>query len=106
MHLDETLSWPFFDDGHRRFAESLSRWADATLGALPHDDVDAACRARVKAAAHGNMTGAGFTTRYPSMKDRDCVSIVSVATSLTTARSSTQSRAGGWERLSPATDGT
>ena len=41
MHLDETLSWPFFDDGHRRFAESLSRWADATLGALPHDDVDA-----------------------------------------------------------------
>ena len=49
MHLDETLSWPFFDDGHRRFAESLSRWADATLPTLPHDDVDAACRARVKA---------------------------------------------------------
>jgi acyl-CoA dehydrogenase len=49
MHLDETLSWPFFDDGHRRFAEKLARWADATLPALPHDDVDAACRARVKA---------------------------------------------------------
>jgi acyl-CoA dehydrogenase len=49
MHLDETLSWPFFDDGHRRFAEALSRWADATLPTLPHDDVDAACRARVKA---------------------------------------------------------
>jgi acyl-CoA dehydrogenase len=49
MHLDETLSWPFFDDGHRRFAEALTRWADATLPALPHDDVDAACRARVKA---------------------------------------------------------
>jgi acyl-CoA dehydrogenase len=49
MHLDETLSWPFFDDGHRRFGESLSRWADATLPTLPHDDVDAACRARVKA---------------------------------------------------------
>ena len=49
MDLDETLSWPFFDDGHRRFAESLSRWADATLASLPHDDVDAACRARVKA---------------------------------------------------------
>ena len=31
MHLDETLSWPFFDDGHRRFAEALARWADATL---------------------------------------------------------------------------
>jgi len=55
MHLDETLSWPFFDDGHRRFAESLSRWADATLPALPHDDVDAACRARVAA-----LGAAGF----------------------------------------------
>ena len=49
MGIDETLSWPFFDDGHRRFAESLARWADAMLSSLPHDDVDAACRARVKA---------------------------------------------------------
>ena len=49
MVLDETLSWPFFDDSHRRFAERLTRWADATLPSLPHDDVDAACRARVKA---------------------------------------------------------
>ncbi|HKA78443.1 MAG TPA: acyl-CoA dehydrogenase family protein [Xanthobacteraceae bacterium] len=49
MSLDETLSWPFFDDNHRRFAEALARWADATLPSLPHDDVDAACRARVKA---------------------------------------------------------
>ena len=49
MDLDETLSWPFFDDGHRRFAQALARWADATLPALPHDDVDAACRARVEA---------------------------------------------------------
>ena len=23
MDLDETLSWPFFDDGHRRFAQAL-----------------------------------------------------------------------------------
>jgi acyl-CoA dehydrogenase len=49
MGLDETLTWPFFDSGHRRFAEMLAGWADATLPALPHDDVDAACRARVKA---------------------------------------------------------
>ena len=27
----------------------MSRWADAKLPSLPHDDVDAACRARVKA---------------------------------------------------------
>jgi len=55
MSLDDTLSWPFFDDGHRRFAEALARWADATLPKLPHDDVDAACRARVKALAEAGF---------------------------------------------------
>ena len=49
MSLAETLSWPFFEAHHRRFADELARWADATLPGLPHDDVDAACRARVAA---------------------------------------------------------
>jgi len=49
MALDDTLALPFFDGGHRRFADELSRWAAAKLHALPHHDVDAACRARVKA---------------------------------------------------------
>jgi len=49
MGLEETLSWPFFDDGHRRFAAALAHFADTTLAGLPHADVDAACRARVKA---------------------------------------------------------
>src|SRR6266704_3202167 len=49
MSLAETLSWPFFEEQHRRFADALARWADATLPSLPHDDVDEACRARVKA---------------------------------------------------------
>jgi acyl-CoA dehydrogenase len=47
--LDETLTWPFFEQSHRAFARELARWADATLPALPHADVDAACRARVRA---------------------------------------------------------
>jgi acyl-CoA dehydrogenase len=47
--LEETLSWPFFDDGHRHFAEALTRWADSNLPSLQHEDIDAACRARVKA---------------------------------------------------------
>jgi acyl-CoA dehydrogenase len=55
MSLDDTLSWPFFDDGHRRFAQALARWADATLPKLPHDDVDAACRARVAALAEAGF---------------------------------------------------
>ncbi len=55
MALDDTLALPFFDDGHRRFAEELSRWADAKLPSLPHDDVDAACRARVKALGEAGL---------------------------------------------------
>ena len=49
MSLAGTLALPWFDDAHRRFADDIARWADAKLHALPHDDVDAACRARVKA---------------------------------------------------------
>src|SRR5262249_24993944 len=55
MSLEETLSWPFFDDGHRRFAQALARWADVTLTTLPHEDLDAACRARVKALGEGGF---------------------------------------------------
>jgi acyl-CoA dehydrogenase len=53
----DTLSWPFFDDAHRRFAADLARWAESALPALPHgeDDVDAACRARVAALAEGGF---------------------------------------------------
>ena len=57
MSLAETLSWPFFNDGHRAYAEKLSRWAADNLHKLPHDDVDEACRARVKALGE-----AGFLT--------------------------------------------
>ena len=53
MTIEETLTWPFFDEKHRAFAAALARWADATLPGLPHgehsDAVDAACRSRVKA---------------------------------------------------------
>jgi acyl-CoA dehydrogenase len=70
MHLDETLSWPFFDDGHRRFAESLSRWADATLPTLPHDDVDAACRARVTALGAAGFLKAVVAAEHGGLNPR------------------------------------
>ncbi len=72
--LAETLGWPFFDERHRAFAADLSAWARQTLKDLPHDDVDAACRARVAAlgkagflrptvpAAYSGLT-AGFDVR-------------------------------------------
>jgi acyl-CoA dehydrogenase len=53
--LTDTLALPFFNDDHRRFAEALESWADAKLPPLPHDDVDAACRARVKAMGEAGL---------------------------------------------------
>jgi acyl-CoA dehydrogenase len=61
--LSETLAWPFFDDHHRSFARHLSAWADATLRSLPHDDVDAACRARVAALGQAGFLEAAVPTK-------------------------------------------
>jgi acyl-CoA dehydrogenase len=55
MSLAETLTLPFFDEDHRRFAEALFRWADAMLPSLPHDDVEEACRARVAALGEAGL---------------------------------------------------
>jgi acyl-CoA dehydrogenase len=49
MTTPDSLALPFFEEAHRSFADALGRWADARLAALPNDDVDAACRARVRA---------------------------------------------------------
>jgi acyl-CoA dehydrogenase len=70
MTLATTLALPFFDDGHRAFAEKLSRWADATLGSLPHDDVDAACRARVKALGEAGWLKAVVPAEYGGLHTR------------------------------------
>jgi acyl-CoA dehydrogenase len=70
MSLEETLSWPFFDDGHRRFAEALTRFADSALGSLPHDDVDAACRARVKALGEAGFLKAVVPAEHGGLHRR------------------------------------
>ena len=62
--LQSTLALPFFDDDHRRFAQALARWADAKLPDLPHDDVDAACRARVAALGEAGLLKAVVTTEH------------------------------------------
>ncbi len=67
--LDETIRWPFFDDTHRRFAADLSRWADATIPSLPHDDVDAACRARVRALGEAKFLDAVVPRAYGGSHD-------------------------------------
>jgi len=69
--LGDTLSWPFFDDAHRRFASDLARWADATLPPLPHGepDVDAACRARVTALGDAGFLAPAVPKAYGGMHD-------------------------------------
>ena len=62
--LGDTLDWPFFEDHHREFAQRLSAWADATLPGLPHDDVDEACRARVKALGAAGFLRAAVPAEY------------------------------------------
>src|SRR5262249_662548 len=72
--LFETLSLPFFNDDHRRFADALGRWADAMLPALPHRDVDEACRARVAALGAAGLLKAVVPLAhgglYPSLDVR------------------------------------
>lgn len=47
------LTWPFFEDRHRRLAADLDAWATKSLASIDHRDVDAACRALVKALGAG-----------------------------------------------------
>ena len=50
MADNQFLSWPFFEDRHRKLAAELSRWAEATVPQLlDHDDVDGSCRRLVQA---------------------------------------------------------
>lgn len=70
MPLAETLMWPFFDDGHRRFAGEVSRWARTSLPALPHDDVDAACRARVRALGEAGFLKAVVPATFGGLHER------------------------------------
>jgi acyl-CoA dehydrogenase len=70
MVPEETLAWPFFDAAHRGFAEALARWADATLPALPHDDVDAACRARVRALGDAGFLKAVVPAEHGGLHPR------------------------------------
>jgi len=43
------LSWPFFEERHRRFAHALGDWADTALDeSIDHEDVDGSCRTLVR----------------------------------------------------------
>ena len=69
-YLGDTLDWPFFEERHRTFARELTDWAQAALPGLPHDDVDAACRARVKALGEAGFLRAAVPEAYGGLSDR------------------------------------
>jgi acyl-CoA dehydrogenase len=68
----DTLSWPFFEDAHRRFAAEIGRWAEGALPKLPHgdDDVDAACRGRVAALAEAGLLKAVVPQEHGGLSPR------------------------------------
>jgi acyl-CoA dehydrogenase len=63
------LSWPFFEDRHRTFAESLEAWCVKNLPVV-HDDVDAACRELVeKLGRDGWLKPTALDTTNPAPLD-------------------------------------
>ncbi len=84
--LNDTLIWPFFDEGHRRFAAKLMGWADAVLPSLPHDDVDAACRARVRALGEAGFLQAVVPAEHGGLHPRLEVRTLCLAREILAAR--------------------
>ena len=51
-HLQH-LDWPFFEPRHRELAGALDAWSAEHMGHVDHTDIDAACRACVRALGDG-----------------------------------------------------
>ena len=59
------LDWPFFDDGHRRFAKKLREWAASEIsGAIDHHDVDSSCRILVRKLGEAGWLRAAVPEAY------------------------------------------
>lgn len=70
------LDWPFFDDRHRALAADLDAWATARLPAIvdraeAHEDVDATCRALVKALGDGGWLHYAVPAPYGAFESLD-----------------------------------
>jgi acyl-CoA dehydrogenase len=105
MDLSDTLSWPFFDDGHRRFAAALARWADATLASLAHEEdagVDAACRARVKALGEAEFLKAVIPADHGGLHPRLDVRTLCLGREILAARDALADFAFGMQGLGSA----
>ncbi len=61
------LDWPFYDASHRDFACALDAWA--ATQAIPHGDVDAACRQWVRALGAAGHLGACVPAAYGGARE-------------------------------------
>jgi acyl-CoA dehydrogenase len=65
------LDWPFFADPHRRFASGLAAWASAQVTAhVHHADMDASCRALVRALGDSGWLKAVVPAPYGGLSER------------------------------------
>jgi acyl-CoA dehydrogenase len=59
------LTWPFFEDHHRKLATDLSRWAaEHVNGLVDHHDTDGSCRKLVKAMGEAGWLRAAVPAAY------------------------------------------
>ncbi|MEO5904401.1 MAG: acyl-CoA dehydrogenase family protein [Gemmatimonadaceae bacterium] len=65
-----TMEWPFFDDSHRKLAESLEAWASTEIDQANDSDVDSACRSLVKQLGKGGWLKYGVPSAYGGIHDQ------------------------------------
>ncbi len=71
MHDLTHLAWPFFNEPHRRFAESLAAWAQHEVAALiDHSNVNLSCRKLVRALGDAGWLKAVVPAAYGGLSDR------------------------------------
>ncbi|SEJ90377.1 Acyl-CoA dehydrogenase [Sphingomonas sp. OV641] len=63
------LDWPFLDDGHRALAAALEEWCLANLHHAHGPDVDAECRALVRALGEGGWLRYCVPAAYGGVHD-------------------------------------
>jgi len=67
----DTLTWPFFTDAHRQFAESLRAWGEGAVSQATHaTDVDTACRELVAQLGDAGWLRYGIPKAYGGVHEQ------------------------------------
>lgn len=74
------LSWPFFDESHRKFATELSTWAHEEIPRhVSHSDIDRSCRNLVRALGKAGWLKAVVPAAYGGLSEKLDVRTLCVA---------------------------